>query len=156
MGIQANERSREIHALLGGVFGLGLYVSMLLQPMRGAGPVDGESENGHHFGSSKKRHPQVILSIVISYFVLFTQMLAAVDSFQKPAIKGFNQRVRFSERVLPPGTRICIFAIVCLYPSYPIDRTGKMVRTLFYTHDARDTNVKIYFKKASKNRVSNV
>jgi hypothetical protein len=101
---------------------------------------------------SKTRNParRILFGLDSAHFSLrrvFTQMLAAVDSFQKPAIKGLRRLVRISEWVLPPGTRICIFAIVCLYPSYPIDRTGKMVRTLFYTYEARDTNVKIYSRK---------
>lgn len=78
---------------------------------------------------------------------LFTRMLSTVDSFQKPAIKGFRQRLRISEWVLPPGARVCIFAVVCLYPSYPIDRTGKMVRTSFYTYEARDHECKNIFQK---------
>lgn len=76
----------------------------------------------------------MVLSIVISYFDLFTQMLAAVYSFQKPAIKGLRTRVRILVWSLPPGTRICIFAFFCLYPFYLIDRTGKTGRTPLYAH----------------------
>jgi hypothetical protein len=71
---------------------------------------------------------QVILSITISHFVLFARMLSAVDSFQKPAIKGFHTRVRISEWSLPPSTRICIFAFAPRNPFYLLDRTGRTVR----------------------------
>jgi hypothetical protein len=120
---------------------------MLLQPMRGAEPVDGESENGYHLDNSKKRHPPSDSIYCYFLFRLIHANACCGRFFQKPAIKGFRRMVRISEWVPPPGTRICIFAIVCLYPSYPIDRTGKMVRTLFYTYEARDTNVKIYSRK---------
>ena len=82
----------------------------------------------------KTGNRQVILSIAISHFVLFTRMISAVDSFQKPAIKGLRQRLWISVWGLPPGTRICIFAIVCLYPPYAVDRTGKTGRTPLYAH----------------------